>query len=189
MDFNINKEDSAVGIPYQDITWYDIQGQPFGIGSRFNAFIFGDANNIVDTKGAMAVGGGFFSPRGLTVALEKEMYSPYHVKFLVGGNVSMSKPLVVGGHVVAGGNFSVGSGSSYLIGKSNSPDQENQLQDLYRANGGSIYWKPSDKGNHYLISSYDIPRYIPAVGIVANLPLFFQNARDSIFSNKNSIKI
>ena len=38
------------GIPYEDINWYDIAGQPFGIASNFNAIVFGDANNIVDTK-------------------------------------------------------------------------------------------------------------------------------------------
>ena len=41
---------SYAGIPYEDINWYDIAGQPFGIASYFNAIVFGDANNIVDTK-------------------------------------------------------------------------------------------------------------------------------------------
>lgn len=59
---------SYAGVPLDDVNWYDISGQPFGIASYFNAIVFGDANNIVDTKGAMAVGGNFVSPRGLTLA-------------------------------------------------------------------------------------------------------------------------
>jgi choice-of-anchor A domain-containing protein len=185
--------DTNVGIPYQDINWYEIKGQPFGIGSRFNVLVFGDANNIVDTKGAMAVGGNFSSPRGLSLAfgndskMEGTGYSPYAVRFLVGGNINMNKPLVVVGHVVGGGAFRAGSGSTYLIGKTNSQTQQQQLADLYSASGGSDYWKPSEKGDHFVISSYDTPRFIPAERIRANLPAFFQNARDSITRYKNCI--
>lgn len=38
----------------------------------------------------------------------------------------------------------------------------------------------SDKGDHYVVPSYDVPRYIPASRIGADLPLFFQNARQGI---------
>lgn len=183
-----------VGIPYQDINWHDIKGQPFGIASRFNTIIFGDANNIIDTKGAMAVGGNFNSPRGLTLGYGNDAklggtgYSPDAVRFLVGGNVAMRRPLVVVGHVVAGGDFKAGSRSTYLIGKNNSPSQESELANLYQANGGSNYWKPSDQGDHYVISSYDVSRYIPAARIGANVSGFFQNARNSIMSFKTCIE-
>ncbi|HHU74775.1 MAG TPA: hypothetical protein GXZ28_09190, partial [Clostridiales bacterium] len=53
---------SFAGVPLGDINWYDIEGQPFGVASFFNVIVFEDANNIVDTKGAMAVGGNFVSP-------------------------------------------------------------------------------------------------------------------------------
>ena len=117
------------GVPISDINWYDIDGQPFGIASYFNAIILNDANNIVDTKGAMAVGGNFNSPRGLSLAygndgnLTGTGYSPDMVRFLVGGNVAMQGPLVVIGHVVAGGNFKAARGSTYMVGKDGSIEQ------------------------------------------------------------------
>ena len=146
----------------------------------------GDANNIVDTKGAMAVGGDFVSSRGLSLAygtdgkLTGTGYSPDLVRFLVGRNVSMQGPLVVIGHVVAGGNFRAAKGSTYMIGKSGEANQEQELMELYQANGGSRYWRPSDRGNHYAISSYDVPRYIPASRVDADVAGFFAEAQSSI---------
>lgn len=174
------------GIPYQDINWYDVVGQPFGIASFFNAFVLGDANNIVDTKGAFAVGGNFVSPRGLSLGYGNDGnltgvgYSPDFVRFLVGRDVAMQGPLVVIGHVVAGGNFRAAAGSTYMIGKSGSPDQEETLNMLYAANGGSRYWRLSDRGSHYAVSSYDVPRFIPAARINADVRQFFADARESL---------
>ena len=181
-----NESFSYAGIPYEDINWYDIAGHPFGIASYFNAIVFGDANNIVDTKGAFAVGRDFVSPRGLTLAYGNDVnlvgtgYSPDFVRFLVGRNVAMQGPLVVIGHVVAGGNFRAANGSTYMIGKDGSDEQVEELRTLYQAPGGSRYWTPSDRGTHYLISSYDVPRYIPAERIGANVARFFSDARESI---------
>lgn len=177
---------SYAGIPYEDINWYDIEGQPFGIASYFNAIVFEDANNIVDTKGAFAVGRDFVSPRGLSLAYGNDVnltgtgYSPNAVRFLVGRNVAMQGPLVVIGHVVAGGNFRATSGSTYMIGKDGSPDQVEELTSLYQSQGGSRYWTPSDRDTHYAISSYDVPRYIPAGRIGADVRRFFNDARISI---------
>ena len=177
---------SYAGIPYEDINWYDIEGQPFGVASFFNAIVFGDANNIVDTKGAFAVGRDFVSPRGLSLAYGNDLkltgtgYSPNAVRFLVGRNISMQGPLVVIGHVVAGGNFKAAPGSTYMIGKDGSPYQVEELTSLYQAAGGSRYWTPSDRGSHYAISSYDTPRFIPARRIEADVTGFFNDARDSI---------
>jgi choice-of-anchor A domain-containing protein len=174
------------GIPYEDINWYDIAGQPFGIASNFNAIVFGDANNIVDTKGAFTVGRDFISPRGLTLAygndgnLTGTGYSPDLVRFLVGRNIAMQGPLVVVGHVVAGGNFRAAEGSTYLIGKDGTDDQIQELKVLYQAQGGSQYWIPGDRGSHYIISSYDVPRFIPASRIGADVSEFFDDARESI---------
>ncbi len=186
--FNNARNDtvSYAGIPYEDINWYDVNGQPFGTASNFNAIIFGDANNIVDTKGAMAVGGNFVSPRGLTLGYGNDVkltgtgYSPDLVRFLVGGNVAMQGPLVVVGHVVAGGNFRAAGGSTYMIGKDGSPNQVQELSSLYQAPGGSQYWRPSDRSSHYAISSYDVPRFIPAQRIRANVRQFFTDAEESI---------
>ncbi|MDF2951606.1 MAG: hypothetical protein K0S18_1189, partial [Anaerocolumna sp.] len=195
MDNNFYDESEiSAGIPYDNINWYDIQGQPFGIASQFNAIIFGDANNIIDVKGSMAVGGDFVSPRGLTLGYGNDLkltgtgYSPDAVRFLVGRNISMGGPLVVVGHVVAGGNFRAASGSTYFIGKDGLPTQVEELEYLYRANGGSQYWSPSDKGTHYLISSYDVPRYIPASRIGVNTSEFFEDARESIVDFKGCIE-
>lgn len=178
------------GLPYDDLNWYDVVGQPFGIASYFNAIILGDANNIVDTKGAMAVGGNFVSPRGLTLAFGNEGrpergpvgidYSPDFVRFLVGGNVAMQGPLVVNGHVVVGGNLRAAGGSTYMIGKDGSPEQISEITSLYQAPGGSQYWRLSDRGTHYAVSSYDVPRFIPASRIGADLARFFADARESI---------
>ncbi|MDF2822550.1 MAG: hypothetical protein K0R15_2998 [Clostridiales bacterium] len=185
---------SSVGIPYDNINWYDIEGQPFGTASMFNVITFGDANNIIDVSGAMAVGGDFVSPRGMSVGFGKNSnlsdtgYSPDAVRFLVGGNVSMAGPLVVVGHVVSNGAFRTASGSTYLIGKDGTPSQVEELEYLYQAADGSPYWAPTDKGDHYLIPSYDARRYIPASRIRADLPSFFQNARESIVDYKNCIE-
>lgn len=181
-----NDSFSYAGIPYEDINWYDIAGQPFGIASYFNAIVFGDANNIVDTKGAFAVGRDFVSPRGLTLAYGNDVnlvgtgYSPDFVRFLVGRNVAMQGPLVVIGHVVAGGDFRAAGGSTYMIGKDGRADQVDELKRLYQAQGGSQYWVPSDRGSHYAISSYDVPRYIPADRIGADVAGFFNDAKESI---------
>lgn len=187
MDFNnfASPNLNGVGVPYDDIVWYDIEGQPFGLASRFNLIVFNDANNIIDVEGPVAIGGNFYSPRGLSIGFERDSrneirYSPDMVRFLVGGNVSMGGPLVVIGHVVVGGSFHAAKGSTYLIGKDGTPDQEQELNFLYQAPGGSRYWTITDRGDHYIIPSYDVPRFIPASRIGANLPLFFQNARQSI---------
>ncbi|TCL57543.1 choice-of-anchor A domain-containing protein [Kineothrix alysoides] len=196
MDYNItsNKITSKVGIPYDDIRWQDVTGQPFGTASQFNAIVFGNANNIVDANGAMAVGGNFVSPRGLSLAFGGGSqpveigYSPDMVRFLVGNNVSMNGPLGVVGHVVAGGNFRTDKGSTYFIGKSGEPGQVQKLESLYHSDSGSPYWKPSDKGDHYIIPSYDVPRFIPASRIGADTAGFFQDARNSIENYKNCIE-
>ena len=186
MDNNNRGAANYTGIPYENINWYDVEGQPFGIASRFNAIVFEDANNIVDTKGGMAVGRNFVSSRGLGLGhgnrgdLRDTGYSPDIVRFLVGNDVAMQGPLVVIGHVVVGGNFNAASGSTYMIGKSNDPDQVQQLTTLYHANGGSQYWRPSDRGDHYAISSYDVDRFIPASRINANVGRFFSDGRESI---------
>ncbi len=184
---------NQAGIPYNDIIWYDVVGQPFGTASYFNAIIFGDANNIVDTKGAMAVAGNFVSPRGLSLGygndghLTGTGYNPELVRFLVGGDVAMQGPLVVIGHVVAGGRFRAANGSTYMIGKDGTSDQVQELTDLYQANNGSRYWRVSDHDTHYVISSYDVPRYIPASRVDANVRDFFEEARDSIMDFQDCI--
>ena len=184
----------SAGLPYDNINWYNIEGQPFGLASRFNVIVFNNANNIIDIEGPVAIGGSFYSPRGLSVGFPRSSsnrrndYSPDLVRFLVGGNVSMTGPLVVIGHVVVGGGFHAAKGSTYLIGKDSTTDGMNELKYLYQANGGSQYWTPTDKGDHYLVSSYDVPRFIPARRIGANLPRFFNDARESIGNYKNCIE-
>ena len=195
MDNNsYNKEAMAsAGLPYDDINWYTIAGQPFGAASRFNVIVFNDANNIIDIEGPVAIGGSFYSPRGLSVGFVRRgngtvSYSPDLVRFLVGGNVSMAGPLVVIGHVVVGGGFRAANGSTYLIGKDGTTDGIQELKFLYQANGGSQYWTPSDKGDHYVVPSYDVPRYIPASRIGANILRFFSDARESIEYYQNCIE-
>ncbi|SEW37367.1 choice-of-anchor A family protein [[Clostridium] fimetarium] len=196
MDNSINGRDAdtIIGIPYKNINWEDIPGQPFGLASQFNLFVFGDANNIVDVEGAMAVGGSFYSPRSLSVGFEGEesqvpiAYSPDLVRYLVGDVISIKGPLGVIGHVVSGGSFRVAAGSSYYIGKNGSNNQSEELKYLYQVNGGSPYWIPSEKKNYYIISSYDVSRVIPASRISANVSSFFQNAKKSIETFKECIQ-
>ena len=189
-----NDATANAGLPYNDINWYNVEGQPFGPASKFNVIVFNDANNIVDVGGPMAVGGSFYSPRGLSVAFggdsgnEEIGYSPDLVRFLIGGNVSMGGPLVVKGHVVVDGGFRAAKGSTYLIGKDGTTDGIPELKFLYQANGGSQYWTPTDKGDHYVVPSYDVPRYIPASRIGANVPRFFNDAREGIGYYKNCIE-
>lgn len=194
---NISYSDEAMksaGLPYDDINWNNIEGQPFGSASRFNVIVFGDANNIIDIEGPVAIGGNFYSQRGLSVGFGRENgyrkidYSPNLVRFLTGGNVSMTGPLVVIGHVVAGGGFRAAKGSTYLIGKDGKTDGIKELKFLYQTNGGSQYWTPTDKGDHYVVPSYDVPRYIPAGRIGANIPRFFNDARESIGDYKKCIE-
>jgi len=186
--------DMIIGIPYKNINWEDIAGQPFGLASQFNLFVFGDANNIVDVEGAVAIGGSFYSARGLSVGFEREDgqvpigYSPDLVRYLVGDTISIKGPLGVIGHVVSGGSFRVAAGSSYYIGKNDSTNQSEGLKYLYQATGGSPYWIPSEKNNYYIISSYDVPRVIPASRISANVSAFFRNAKNSIDTFKDCIE-
>ncbi len=193
---NVSYSDEAMlgaGLPYDNINWNEIAGQPFGTASRFNVIIFNDANNIVDVEGPVAIGGNFFSPRGLSVGYvrkgnEAVPYSPDLVRFLSGGNVSMTGPLVVRGHVVVNGGFRAAKGSTYLIGKSGMDNQIQELKFLYQNNRGSQYWTPSDKGDHYVVPSYDVPRYIPASRVNANLSEFFSDAREGIGYYKDCIE-
>ncbi|WP_310603658.1 collagen-binding domain-containing protein [Anaerosporobacter sp.] len=185
---NISYRDEAMasaGVPYDNINWYDVEGQPFGAATGFNVIVFNDANNIIDIEGPVAIGGSFYSPRGLSVGFagrgnKAVSFSPDLVRFLVGGNVAMTGPLVVIGHVVAGGGFRAANGSTYLIGKDGTNNQIQELKVLYQAKGGSKYWTPSDKGEYYIIPSYDVPRYIPASRIDADVTTFFHDARESI---------
>ena len=194
MDNNNYFNNSIIGngIPYDNVSWQDVPGNPFGKAGNFNAIIFGDANNIVDMKGAFAVGGSFYSPRGLTLNFgndpQRPIYYPENIAFLVGNNVSMNGPLVTVGHVAVNGNFRAASGSTFLIGKDGNPDQINELDYLYEASGQSRYWSPTDRGDHYIISSYDTPHYIPPNRIDANVPGFFQDARTSIEEYKECIE-
>ena len=188
-----NEAMTSAGLPYDDINWNNIEGQPFGAASGFNVIVFNNANNIIDIEGPVAIGGSFYSPRGLSVGFTRDSYkgigySPDLVRFLVGGNVSMSGPLVVIGHVVAGGGFNADKGSTYLIGKDGMTDGIQELKYLYQNNGGSQYWTPTDKGDHYVVPSYDVPRYIPASRVDANIPRFFNDARESITNYKNCIE-
>lgn len=188
MDRNIIDEN----ISYQNISWKDVPGNPFGNAGAFNAIIFGDANNIVDTKGAMAIGGSFYSPRGLSLNFGENVdapeYTPDNIAFLVGGNVAMNGSLVVVGHVVVNGGFRAARGSTFLIGKDGSSEQIEDLSYLYEANGQSQYWSPSDRGNHYIVSSYDVPHYLPARKIDANVSKFFSDARESVDNYKDCIE-
>jgi choice-of-anchor A domain-containing protein len=196
MDNMFNEYETVpnVGIPYNNIAWYDVEGQPFGMASGLNLIVFNDANNIIDIEGPVAIGGSFYSPRGFSAGFSRNRgqrefgYSPDLVRFLVGGNVSMAGPLVVTGHAVAGGGFRAAKGSTYLIGKNGMNTQMDELKYLYYAEGGSPYWTPSDKGDHYVVPSYDVPRVIKASRIRANLPAFFMNARRSIENYKECIE-
>jgi choice-of-anchor A domain-containing protein len=193
-NFDNNGTTPNVGIPFDSIEWYDLNGQPFGSASNFNLFVFNDANNIIDVEGAVAIGGSFFSPRGFGAGFVKDRgqvemsYSPDDVKYLVGGNVAMSGPLVVTGHAVAGGGFRAAKGSTYLIGKDGTDDQLDVLKYLYQNTGGSPYWTPTDKGDHYVVPNYDVPRIIRPSRISANLPQFFADARESMLDYKDCIE-
>lgn len=191
---NNTQEDLMIGIPYQDIEWRDMPNQPFGTASQFNLFVLGDANNIVDVEGAVAVGGSFYSPRGLSVGFQKSNdrtpveFSPDLVRYLTGNVTSVKGPLVVIGHAVSGGSFSAALGSTYYVGKDGESYQLDDLKKLYEARGGSPYWTPSSKDDYYLIPSYDVPRVIPASRIEANVSGFFQNARRSLEAYRNCIQ-
>lgn len=172
------------GVPYQDLRWQEVEGQPFGIGAGYNGLILGDLVNIIDSEGAVAAQGSITSTRGMSVGFGRQgqqaiAYDPFAVRFLAGGNVNIAGALTVVGNVVGDGSFQAGLGSTYLIGKSDNPDQREELAALYAADG-SAYWTPSDNGSHYVISSYDTPRYIPAARLSANVPAFFEAARRSL---------
>ena len=176
---------SYTGVPYQDLRWQEVEGQPFGIGAGYNGLIFGNLENIIDSEGAIAAEGSIVSNRGMSVAFGRQgqpaiAYDPFAVRFLAGGDVNIAGALTVVGNVVTSGDmFQAGPGSTYLIGKSDNPEQSEELAALYAANG-SPYWAPSDNGNHYVISSYDTPRYIPAARLSANVPAFFADAKASL---------
>ncbi len=175
---------SLSGVPYQDLRWQEVEGQPFGIGAGYNGLILGDLSNIIDTEGAVAAEGNITSSRGMSVGFglrgqQTIPYDPFAVRFLAGGNVSIAGALTVVGNVVGNGSFQAGAGSTYLIGKSDAPDQRQELAALYAANG-SPYWSPQDNGSHYVISGYDTPRYIPAPRLSADVPAFFAAARSSL---------
>ena len=182
---------SLSGVPYQDLRWQEVEGQPFGIGAGYNGLILGDLTNIIDTEGAIAVEGSVTTNRGMSVGFGRRgqqtiPYDPFAVRFLAGGNVNIAGALTVVGNVVGNGSFQAGPGSTYLIGKSDDPNQREELAALYAGNG-SPYWMPQDNGSHYVISSYDTPRYIPAPRLSADVPAFFAAARESLACRMQNI--
>ena len=172
------------GVPYQDLRWQEAEGQPFGVGVGYNGLILGDLTNMIDSEGALAVAGSVASNRGMSVGfgrggMQTIPYDPFAVRFLAGGDVNIAGALTVVGNVVGDGSFQAGAGSTYLIGKSDNPEQKAELAALYAGNG-SPYWSPQDEGSHYIISSYDTPRYIPAPRLSADVPAFFAAAGQSL---------
>ncbi len=173
------------GIAYDNVRWQDLEGQPFGIGVGYNGLIFGNLENMVDVEGPVAIQRNASSYRGMSIGFGRMgkqtiPYSAKDVRFLAGGNTSIAGALtVVGNTLTAGNGFQVGSGSTYLIGKDGSANQRQTLAQLYAANG-SPYWEPADRGLSYVISSYDVPRRIPAARVNANVPAFFSDARASL---------
>lgn len=180
------------GIPYDELRWQPISGQPFGNGVGYNGIIFGNLSNIVDMEGPVAVEGNVNSYRGMSVSFGRGgaqtiPYDPKAVRFLAGGDVSIAGALTVVGNVVTAGNtFNVGTGSTYLIGMSGESDQRELLAQLYAADG-SPYWEPASHNGYYVISSYDVPRYIPAWRLDADVPAFFNDAKASITCWHNAI--
>ena len=176
----------ATGVPYDAIVWQDVQGQPFGVGAGYNGLILGNLTNIVDIEGAVAVQGDAQSYRGMSVGFggrgqQTLPLSATDVRFLAGGSVDIAGALTVVGNVVASGGFQAGNGSTYLIGKDGSENQRATLAALYEADG-SPYWAPADNGDDYIISSYDVPRFIPASRVDADISGFFEAARQSLLS-------
>ncbi|MBE5814380.1 MAG: choice-of-anchor A family protein [Clostridiales bacterium] len=179
------------GVPYQALRWQEMEGQPFGNGVGYNGLILGDVSNLIDTEGAIAVEGSVTSNRGMSVGFGRRgqqtiPYDPFAVRFLAGGNVSIAGAQTVVGNVVGNGSFQAGLGSTYLIGKSDAPDQRQELAALYAANG-SPYWMPQDDGSRWVISGYDTPRYIPAPRLSADVPAFFADARSSLLCRMQNI--
>ena len=77
----------------------------FGDLLDWNGVVFGDANNIIDLEGSLAVGGSFYSPRGLSVnggAYGSQNLTTEDVAFLVNGNVNISGYGSVWGQTVVG---------------------------------------------------------------------------------------
>lgn len=183
---------SLTGVPYQDLRWQDIPGQPFGNGVGYNGVILGSVENIIDMEGAAAVEGNVSSYRGMSIGFGRMgqqtiPYDPYVIRFLAGGNVNIAGALTVVGNVVTSGNeFQVGSGSTYLIGKSDAENQQEELAALYAADG-SPYWAPTDSGSHYIISGYDVSRRIPAARLSADVPAFFRDARASLLCSQQAM--
>ncbi len=182
---------SLSGVPYQNLRWQEVEGQPFGIGAGYNGLILGNLTNIIDSEGAIAVEGSVSTGRGMSVGFGRRgqqtiPYDPFAVRFLAGGNVNVAGALTVVGNVVGNGSFQAGAGSTYLIGKSDNPNQREELAALYAANG-SPYWMPQDNGSHFVISSYDTPRYIPAPRLSADVPAFFAEARQSLACRMQNI--
>ncbi len=182
----------STGVAYDDVRWQDVEGQPFGAAIGYNGFIFGELENIVDLEGPMAVQGNVNSYRGMSIGFARRgrqavPLSAKDVRLLAGGNVSVAGALTVVGNVLTSGDaFQAGSGSTYLIGKDGDANQRQTLAQLYAAANGSPYWEPADRGDYYIISSYDVPRRIPAARAGADVTGFFADARVSMDRWKNA---
>ena len=77
----------------------------FGDLLDWSGVVFGNANNIIDVEGTLAVGGNFSSPRGLSVnggAYGSQNLTTEDVAFLVNGNVNISGNGSVWGQTVVG---------------------------------------------------------------------------------------
>ena len=81
------------------------ENNAFGDLIDWTGIVFGDASNIIDVEGTLAVGGSFNSARGLSInngAYGQNPVSTDDVAFLVGGNVNISGYGNVCGQTVVG---------------------------------------------------------------------------------------
>lgn len=176
------RTDVQAGLPYGDIVWSNITGQPFGAAVYFNGLILGTLSNLIDVEGPVAVAGNCVSPRGMSVSYgslgSRDIpLSPLDVRYLAGGATQINGPLTVIGHAMSGTEaFLVGSGSSYSIGKSGVSGQLAELKSLYAASGGSAYWTPVDDSDCFVIPCYDVSRYLPASRAGSDPAAFFADA-------------
>ena len=143
-------EGFLAGVRYNEIIWNDadMANNPFGTAKYFNGFIFENLENIIDTEGAVAVGGNFTSSRGYSMTSMHTTgggtanHTTFNTGLIVGGDISFGGYVsVLGGHIVVSSTSNVAkkSGSEAQVKAPTSAEtaEFNKLTDMYRANNFS----------------------------------------------------
>lgn len=144
------------GVDFNKLDWTNgTDTNIFGSGSNWNAMVFGDNADLIDSEGPIAVQGNFTeSATGTSIGLTYHQ-SMDSTTLLVGGNISLTGNaangyIKVAGHTAVVGSNNTASGEN-TITKSSDTSQLAKLKKLYNTPTTGYDSGVNDNGSSYLV--------------------------------------